>query len=272
MSVALLMVVEATGECHVRPVNDAGRTFLDPRFPRQPHRRSETSVTTDQKSTTKAISRRTIVRGAVWSVPVIAVAATAPLATASGCVIKVIDWNTFSSGTTVTPSTVLSAAGSDVTARLTSSGTTSAPFNLVVTSGPDGGISGNYVNIALPGPGSRSQTVTVTFSRPVTDVSFTVGDIDAQGTLFQESVYLAPESFTVLSQGSTLTGSGTAADPWVAAAGVSVPPSSSSGNAAVMYAGPIQSFSITLLDHVPATSTSSHSIDLFNISFCDLPQ
>lgn len=222
----------------------------------------------------RSVSRRTLVKGAAWSIPVIAAASAIPHAAASvTCGDKVINWNQVPTGTAVTPGTLLSAAGSSVTATVTATGTTTLSDNLHVLAGPDGGLPGEFLNIGVPGGGQFEESVTVTFSQPVTNVSFTLGDIDSYvDNAFQESVSLSPQSFSVVSLGSEVTGSGTSADPWLATAGQNVEPTDSIGNVTVLYPGPLLSFTITLKDVFPsADGSTGHSIDLFDISFNDCP-
>lgn len=230
-------------------------------------------MTNDQASTT--ISRRHVAQGAAWSVPVIAVGAAAPNAAASPCQeLKTVVWSNY----TGTYPTVVTVAGT-TTMAITSTlprGNVSGPVNnLRVANGPDGGFPStqDYLEIALPATNNNqlfTQTVTFTFSAPVTNLTVTLGDIDSAGSLnvFQEAVYLSPGGFTTNFVGSTLTGTGTLADPWLATDGVSVPGTSGSGNVIVTYPGPITSFSVTMFDpYDPAGSSSGHSIDVFDMTF-----
>lgn len=235
------------------------------------------NVTNHPSSSPKhaGVSRRAVATAGAWSVPAIASVVSGPLAAASDptpCAAKVIDWGQIPVGTAVTPQDVLTAPGSLVTMSLAATGATTVSDNLTVLAGPDGGLSGPFLNVALPGYGPNSQSVTFTFSAPVRGVSFTIADIDSNvQEIFREGVSLSPESFVVTALGPELSGSGTVADPWVSTLGTSVSPTSSDGNVTVVFPGVIQSFTITLFDLEPNNTPNDHSIDVFNVTFDDCP-
>lgn len=181
-------------------------------------------------------------KGALWSVPVVAVATAAP-ARAASCAPAVIDWDALATGTQVGQTSVNNTG-------LTVTSTVSNNRNLRVTAGPQGGLSQNYLAFAFDPtvPANATQTITFTFSRPVQDVSFTLLDLETVGTggagsnSFREGLSLSP-GFRVTSRGSKVTGSGTATDPFVNTG--SAGPSETVGNVGIAYAGPLTSFSIT---------------------------
>jgi hypothetical protein len=230
---------------------------------------------------TSTISRRRVAQGAAWAVPVIAVGAAAPNAAASPCTeTHTYDWSIYTSGTYTT---TINAAGATTTMTITSNqprGNVGSPSNnLRVWNGPDGGFpsTAKYLEVALRADSTTtkfSQTVTFTFSSPVTNLTVTLADIDSSGgtstPAFQEGVYItSAASFTTsVPSGSTLSGTGTQTDPWIAQLGYSVPATSDSGNAFAYFAGPVTSFSVTLFDVIdPISSSSGHSIDVFNMTF-----
>lgn len=143
-------------------------------------------------------TRRTLVRGAAWSVPVVSLAAAAP-AFAASCV-KVYDFRLDWNG----PSTSYSknAATNVGTAVVTGPGG-SSPLNVTFTSTTSGSLSrasdnleiSSETNIGNLGAGERGlnishstgitagranrQIVAIAFSRAVTGLSFTMTDIDS---------------------------------------------------------------------------------------------
>lgn len=223
------------------------------------------------------VSRRRIAQGAAWVVPTVIVGAAAPVAAESPCPTYTIDWAQFTNGTYPAGTATTTPAR---TPPLTMTWASAGPGFVKVSSGTDGGITGSYLEIGVPGGGTFTETVTFTLSAPVYNLKLIVGDIDSQGgasPVFQESAYLTwltPPAFVPGSVGSNLTGSGTAADPWVGASGVSVPGSSGAGNATVTFPGPITSFSLSIKDVIAsATGAGGHSIDLFalNFEYCPPP-
>ncbi|CAM3666226.1 hypothetical protein [Nocardioides zeicaulis] len=150
-------------------------------------------------------SRRTVVRGAAWSVPVVAVAATAPAFAASPCATLYdfrLDWGTtpYSRASARSATATVSSAGSTpltVTFASTSSSTGNVPDparNLTVPANTGTGTTADPVVTSLGGrPGERGvmlyhqsstigrdnrQDVVITFSRPVRGLQFYVTDID----------------------------------------------------------------------------------------------
>lgn len=113
-----------------------------------------------------------------------------------------------------------------------------SPAGFTVSSTLPGGFTRSSTGISMTG----AQTVTITFASPVTDVRFTIAGIDlvdnngANGV--REAVTLSPApGVTSL---SNVSGTGAAGSPFLAQAeGVQ-------GAAAVTYAGPITTLTITL--------------------------
>lgn len=155
------------------------------------------------------IHRRTIVKGAAWSIPVIAAAVAAPNATASTtapCPTGVVDWTSY------TRNSATSASGN----AILSDGTL-IPFTITETYGPNIRpvaenltLDGQYGRLLHSGvPQARTPDFTyndrwtmymqITFANPVSNLSFRIGDIEWQ----------ASREFV----GVTASGSGVAASP-----------------------------------------------------------
>lgn len=185
-------------------------------------------------------SRRSVVRGAAWSVPVVSMAATAP-AFAASCgstdVAYTLDWgnnalttyvapsNPSGTGTKIGTATVLAPAGSGGSSLIvtfssvTAGSMVRATDNLSVSSETNvGGLGlGRGLNIAhadpIPAGYNNRQDISISFSRAVTNLRFTITDIDAtQGNwVDQVAVSGARNGVPV----STVAGSGTVNDPWM---------------------------------------------------------
>ncbi len=167
-------------------------------------------------------SRRSVVRGAAWSVPVVSMAATAPAFAASCGSTEVayrLDWN---GGTTATGLTTWSrsnytAGSASVGAPSGSGGTALAVgfasswiregggplrdrrdqnLNLTISSEPNvGGLGqgkGLYIRHESPisGERTRRQQIVVTFGRPVRGLQFSITDIDSTFDQYWDRVEL----------------------------------------------------------------------------------
>lgn len=170
-------------------------------------------------------TRRTLVRGAAWSVPVVSIAATAPAFAASPCRARSesyrLDWGQ--------PSTVWAVSKPTVDGVHTGTATISGPTNatpvvvtfvstmfrsngdsrraadnLTVSADTDIGDLGaeeRGLNVAHDvgidnGRNDYRQEIQVSFDRPITDLAFTITDIDTQsaqaGTTWSDRVELSP--------------------------------------------------------------------------------
>lgn len=169
-------------------------------------------------------SRRSVVRGAAWSMPVIAVAANAPAFAASPCQNKTqllpVTW---ASTATLTSRSGTAANGTtvNVTAAYTRSGLTPGSLGTGNLGVQQSGASFSIVNntpALLAGDASANfQTVTLTFSVPVFGLTFSIDDID-RGTGYWDWVSLnttpAELPTPTYSAGTTITGAGTDSNGW----------------------------------------------------------
>lgn len=102
------------------------------------------------------------------------------------------------------------------------------------------------------------QTMTFTFSRPVSNLSFTVTDIDQSNGQYHDRVEVAPAPAQT-SQPSTVLGQGTTANPWRASANGNHDASTSpAGNAQVVRLSnaALSTFTITFWSDQSGTLTS----------------
>jgi hypothetical protein len=165
-----------------------------------------------------APSRRAVTRGAAWSVPVVALAVAAPASAAtSGCHVLTgkLDWDLFSNGSTQLGK-VLTTTVSGVTVTITVTGEY-ATGNGTVTSTATGGQSKVLRFYDRENRSNTSQTVLITFSKPVQNVQFSVLDVDSQTSsptnAYEDLVVVNTPGWTG-SKHSNVRGSGTAKDPY----------------------------------------------------------
>lgn len=170
-------------------------------------------------------SRRSVVRGAAWSVPVVAVAATAPAFAASPCANRTallpVSWSSSYSATRQTGS-IDGAPIVNVTAGHTSTllgaGSLNAqnltPGSVASTRDSISLVNNSPTSLSL-NPEGNYQTVTFAFTQDVYGLTFSIDDIDRVSGSYHDHVFLAgaPEAPAV-AQGSAVTGAGTSDNPW----------------------------------------------------------
>lgn len=210
-------------------------------------------------------TRRTVTRAAAWSVPVIAVAATAPAYAASCASVRVaqshitgydrvssVEWTAtydFDGASGPLPANVMTARASydsGMAVRNDNNGGANDNFSIA---GSVGGLGTNGLVMAQRASTKKPSTAfghyTFGFSKPVTGLSFTLTDIDSATGDFWDSVWLTP-GFTASAKASGLRGVGTAADPFKQSNGnTSVNNSSGgAGNITITYPATISSFTL----------------------------
>ncbi|WP_424463218.1 hypothetical protein [Pseudoclavibacter helvolus] len=190
-------------------------------------------------------SRRGVLKAAAWATPIIAVAAVAPAAVASPCSKAYQGVLRLTTGQSQAPNYTRSTPTSG-TASVTLDGAPAvvAPINVSVTSvftsnytpatnadpiprnlqtGPYG-LSLMQLRSGASTSSTQGQTVTFTFSRPVSDLRFTLGGFTwPTDQSYRDAGYFTatPASYANPSQ---VTGSGIAASPWVTSVQQSNPP------------------------------------------------
>lgn len=237
-----------------------------------------------------ATGRRTVLRGAAWTVPVVAVTAPVPaFATSTSCspVSAVFDWNQGTTGVSVYTRTSPSTGGSGTYDPTGATGPISFTVSTSFTNGliPNdvGGTNDDNMrvtNLNVGGTGQRgfaicqqyppdtpsnpggSQTVTFTFNRTISGLSFKITDIDSGGGAFKDTVSISSPTATFtggIVNTSALAGSGTAADPWTPtsnSAGVN-DGSGTAGNVNVSTTGSLTQFTIVYRNTAPSWSLTS---------------
>lgn len=221
-----------------------------------------------------AITRRSVVKGVSWSAPVVAAAAAAPALAAScrnpltytgrftqadSSTISRRYTYTASGGASVVVTVATSAYGGKVLQRsnLTAAGNTT-------TGGYNG--AGSLLQadgLQLQQEGAGGQKLTITFSKPVTDLTFSIADIDWNGSTYQDSVWVSP-SPTSVSLGTAVKGGASQSGPLQARQTGQVTSSTSANWASVTIAGPVSSF---VVDYSSTTGTGVQQIFLTGLSF-----
>lgn len=169
-------------------------------------------------------SRRSVVRGAAWSVPVVAVAATAPAFAASPCTNRTallpVSWSSLYSTTRQTGSiggTPVVNVSAGYTATRVGGGALHSS-NLAPTRVAETQDSFSLVNTSPTSwslnPEGNFQTVTFSFTQDVYGLTFSIDDID-RASGYHDHVFLAgaPETPEV-TLGSAVTGGGTSTNAW----------------------------------------------------------
>jgi hypothetical protein len=172
----------------------------------------------DDKPTTPMIGRRAVARGAAWSVPVVALAVAAPASAAtSTCHVQTgkLDWDLFANNSNQLGK-VLTTTISGVTVTITVSGDF-ASGNGNVVSTTTGGQSKVMRFLDQENKKNTSQTITITFSKQVQNVQFSLLDVDSAsgigGNAYEDLVVVNTPGWTGTKH-SNVKGSGTSSDPY----------------------------------------------------------
>jgi hypothetical protein len=153
---------------------------------------------------------------------------------------------------------------------------TALSANHKVQAGPTGNITGNALTFAQTPKTNGGQDITFTFTAPIYELSFIITDIDngltgdgeAGDEGFSERVVILPSGgyTSTVPTGSTVTGAGTAASPFMNSNVHSYHTDSPGGNLKISMAGPISTFTIKF-SNGSIQNGSSERIHLTNISF-----
>lgn len=227
-------------------------------------------------SNTKEIRRRTLIKSAAWSVPVIAAAVSAPAWALSQCT-PTTHFDQLVPGTS--PSTI-TFQPSGVTASLTfqSSGQSSSRPGATgqvarTTTQP----AWNYIELQMMSSLDRGDVIdlTITLSEPVTGLSLLLHDIDKSrgslGTNWVDTVIIKTPGF-VHERGSNIVGEGTDTTPFEPNAWGDTPISGGAGRVRVTWPGEVQHVTIRYRAGVTGDAVSQH-IGLGDLSYdaCVLP-
>ncbi|MEU3871685.1 hypothetical protein AB0E52_09830 [Micrococcus luteus] len=121
------------------------------------------------------------------------------------------------------------------------------PQNLTSAGGINQGYNGlgdlSEDGLLLQQSGSGGQRLTITFSRPVTNLQFTIADVDWLRSRYRDAIVLDPEP-TSVTNGPPLQGNGTTGSPVSAVSAGEVTSDTVANRSRVTYAGPINSFTL----------------------------
>ena len=218
--------------------------------------------------------RKLAVGGAVvWSAPLIA--RTASAASATSCVNRVVNFNTFTTGATFSS---LNVGGTTMTLSpsVFSGGTAALGTNRTIVASPQGGVATKALRFEQTPVNNGGQLITLSFSQTVYSVTFTITDIDnLDGSWSDRIVINAPTTFTVTKPaGSTVIGAGTASGASTTTgplrnsnADNNFPNTSAGGNAILSFPGPLTSLSFRF-SCANEDGGQNQLINVTNMSFC----
>lgn len=209
--------------------------------------------------------RRSLAKGALWSLPVIAVSSAAPAVAASATPVTML-WSGFGApNRTLANQPTQTVDGVMVTASLARPSGVNPSGNWTPTG--EGRL--KLVSKQLT-TGDAAQTVTLDFSVPVSHVSLTIDGIDrSSGLGHLEEVYVPSNStaFTAFSAGTKVTGSGTPSKPFRAKDDVNGDFTGPEYSVSLTWEEPISSLQIGYRQGVRATLASSPEITISPVTF-----
>ena len=182
----------------------------------------------------------------------VSLAVAAPAMAASGCKLTtgMLSWTSFASGSNQTGKALATSGGTGVTVTVSMTGATGADNNgLIWSTTQTGGLSKVLRFFDLNNVANTQQVVTLTFSKPIQNLSFSFLDVDSakQGNqaAYEDLVIVNTPGWTATKH-SNVIGSGTAAAPYRAVNTNSpVAGSSNASNVDMSWVGPISSVSFT---------------------------
>lgn len=226
----------------------------------------------------KQVGRRTLTRGAAWSVPVVTLAMAAPANAATSGPCKptpgMLSWSALKAKEgSDQRNKALATTVAGVTVTVSTSGADSEPDNGIYTAGPIGGASGLMLFHAPNHTTNTTQTITLKFSAPVTNVSFSLLDVDSSQTKskhntvdhWQDLVAVGPTGFTG-AKNSNVTGSGTTGAPYRAINQNSpIPDGGTASNVKLSWTASLDT--VTLVYSQDGSQDGSPKVGISDISF-----
>lgn len=246
----------------------------------------------DVTSTDLRPSRRTVTRAAAWSVPVVAAAAAVPAYAASCTPLTNVSMPIPATGTvtnggrnyslTYTPPAGQFADPVTLTIKAgyvgrMAPGSETQNLPLYTTFNPVGGLGTRGLGLiqsvtgdsTVPGRSARG-VYTFEFTKPVTNLRFSLTDIDVLSGDYDDRIELSSSGWTEIatSRGSGISGLGTQASPW-RGAGSYNDNTSGAGNVRVQFAGPVSTFVLTYWNNIGSFSgvDRNQGVFLTGISF-----
>ena len=242
------------------------------------------TITSSRPATPSYVpSRRTVLRAAAWTAPAVSVAVAVPAYAACSPASAVtasylLDWG-------VTPWTKTSDTTGVATVATSTAG--GQPLNVTFNSTGPRSLNRSAVNLTVPaqsnlgglGNGARGlrldhaaalttgidngQSLTISFERPVSGLSFTITDIDSQDGGWWDQVSLSGQRTATRAPG--VRGAGTDASPWRQREGTSaIGATNGDGNVRVTYTAPVSSI---VLKFWTSVTGGTQLINLTDFSF-----
>lgn len=221
----------------------------------------------------KAVSRRTLVKGAAWAVPVIAFAGPVPAFAASECT-PTTALDSLQTGTTPT-SIAFFPSQPQVTAGLAYTSSSGQ-----VDRGATGEVAQtntnpawNYLELEMERNRDRPLTqgdwvqLTITLSQPVMGLSFIIHDIDSTASGWRDLVNIRTAGYTAsVGNPTNIQGDGSDASPFRPIANGDLPIDSGANAVRLTWAGSVQVVVIRYIAGITGNSGNQH-IGLGNLSF-----
>jgi hypothetical protein len=221
----------------------------------------------------EGVSRRALVKGAAWAVPVIAFAAPLPAAAASPCM-TVTNTALLQVGTTAQSVSFLDPQGNPtgVSAALNWTGfVASSGLVLQTTVAP----TVPYILMETrPRPHAYTE-MTISFNQPVTGFSFTLGGIDQWRPPLAPAAYVDLVQMTTVGYtaqlGSNVVGAGVPGDSFRPMTLGIVPIGDSAGDARISYPAALTSVVFRLIAGFPNEEVPTQSIGISNLRYESCP-
>jgi hypothetical protein len=191
----------------------------------------------------RALLARMAAGGAVvWASPMMQSVASAQAEPSCGA--GILDWDTFATGTIFTSTTI-----GNVTVSITAvpaPGTSVNASNRQVTAPPSGGVNEKYLRFDMdPDDEGDNQVITITWSAPISNLSFRLFDIDRLADGWRDEIFILTPGYTwSIPPGSFVQkGTGANIDRFRSSQTINYPDTSDDGNLILGHNGPITSFS-----------------------------
>ena len=186
--------------------------------------------------------------GAAWAAPQII---STEAAAAASCNAGTLDWDSFTTGATFTSALVNGVTVTLSTTTLT--GTTLLGTNRTIRASPNGGVAQKALQFQqLPNAIGIGQDITFSFDAPVSNLTFTLYDIDNLSGGWGDRIQVLtagytssiPGAFTPATPTGNVIGDGTGGNRFRGSnTNANWNDSSNRGNVTIAYAGPITGFS-----------------------------
>lgn len=228
----------------------------------------------NETPTATGVSRRTLMKGAAWAVPVIALAAPVPAFAASRCT-PTTALDSLAVGTKPSSITFFPSENPPVTASLAWSSSSNQ-----VNRGNTGEVaqtsttpSWRYLEMEMERNGQRALTqgdwvqLTITMSKPVTNLSFIIHDIDQTQSGWRDLINVRTAGYTAnLGSPTNIQGTGSEANPFRPIQNGDYPINSGENAIRLTWAGPVQTVVIRYVAGITGNSGNQH-VGIGNLSY-----